>query len=200
MDRAGLTLPPGCRVGLLGGSFDPPHPGHVHLSREALKRFGLDRVVWLVSPGNPLKPDAPAALARRMDAARRLIDHPRISVSDFEARNGTRYTAETLDLLQQTFPAVRFTWLMGADNLAQFHQWRDWQFIMRGFPVGVVARPGARQSALNAPAARIWRHARLPSSGSHRLGGVQAPAWCFVNIPMRPDSSTALRANGHWVR
>ena len=120
----------GARIGLLGGSFDPPHAGHLHLSHEALKRFGLDAVVWLVSPGNPLKRHAPAPLAERLKAARDMVDHPRIHVSDIEARMGTRYTAETLAGVRARWPGARFCWLMGADNLAQFHRWDNWRGIM----------------------------------------------------------------------
>lgn len=201
--REGLAVPllrPGLRVGLLGGSFDPPHRGHLHLSREALKRFGLDAVVWLVSPGNPLKPDAPAALERRIAAARALVDHPRIFVSDFEARNRTRYTAETLAALQARHPKLRFTWLMGADNLAQIHRWETWQQIFARVPVGVLARPGMRQAALRSVAARMWTGARMPSEAAGLLGAAKAPAWCFVNMPMSELSSTALRASGAWDR
>jgi len=195
----GRALPRGARIGLLGGSFDPPHAGHLHLSREALKRFDLDRVVWLVSPGNPLKPNPPAPLADRMAAARAMIDHPRITVSDFEARAGTRYTAETLARLRYLFPRVQFTWMMGADNLAQFHRWDNWQGILRSVPVGVLARPGLRTAARSSPAARIYRAAQMPAQASHRLAGARAPAWCFVNMPMTDLSSTAIRAAGHWA-
>lgn len=189
---------PGSRVGLLGGSFDPPHAGHLHLSREALKRFGLDQVVWLVTPGNPLKSRAPAPMEARLAAARALVDHPRIAVSDIEARLGTRYTAETLRGLTRRFPAVRFTWLMGADNLAQFHRWDDWRAIMDMVPVGVLARPGARMAARNAVAARIYHRERLAPASSRRLGAANAPAWCYVNMPMMNVSSTALRSSGVW--
>lgn len=113
---------PGMCIGLLGGSFDPPHAGHVHITREALKRFGLDAVWWLVSPGNPLKTRGPAPLDRRMAAARAIMRHPRVEVTDIEARLGTRYTAETLAALFARYPGVRFVWLMGADNLASFHR------------------------------------------------------------------------------
>ncbi len=195
----GRALPRGARIGLLGGSFDPPHAGHLHLSREALKRFDLDRVVWLVSPGNPLKPNPPAPLADRMAAARAMTDHPRITVSDFEARAGTRYTAETLARLRYLFPRVQFTWMMGADNLAQFHRWDNWQGILRSVPVGVLARPGLRTAARSSPAARIYRAAQMPAQASHRLAGARAPAWCFVNMPMTDLSSTAIRAAGHWA-
>ena len=187
---------PGQVVGLLGGSFDPPHAGHLHISREALKRFGLDRVWWLVSPGNPLKPHGPAPLPDRLAAARALVDHPRIAVTDFEARAGTRHTAQTLDALRQAAPGLRFVWLMGADNLAQFHRWQDWRRIIESVPVGVLARPGQRISARLSPAARIYRDAQLPAHASHLLGRVPAPAWCFVNVPMVDISSSDLRAQG----
>lgn len=194
----GRALPAGARVGLLGGSFDPPHGGHLHLTREALKRFQLDFVVWLVSPGNPLKPNPPAALADRMAAARALAGHPRILVSDFEARIGTRFTAETLAAAQIRHPAVQFVWLMGADNLAQFHRWDNWQEILNRVPVGVLARPGLRTEARSSPAARIFRWAKLSRHASARLPDRPPPAWCFVNIPMSDLSSTAIRESGRW--
>ena len=197
---AGHALRQGQSVGLLGGSFDPPHSGHLHLSREAMKRFGLDQVVWLVTPGNPLKPDPPAPLADRMAAARALVNHPRILVSDIEARMGTRHTAETLSELRARFPGVRFVWLMGADNLAQFHRWENWRAILDTVPVGVLARPGLRITARSSPAARIYRAARVPAHAAQGLARAQAPAWCFVNIPMTDVSSTAIRAAGKWRR
>ncbi|SHJ14153.1 nicotinate-nucleotide adenylyltransferase [Shimia gijangensis] len=190
----------GQTIGLLGGSFDPPHAGHVHITREALKRFGLDRVWWLVSPGNPLKDRGPARLERRMAAARALMDHPRVEISDFETRAGTRYTAETIAALQQTHPGVRFVWLMGADNLAQLHRWKDWQEIALRVPMGVLARPGDRVEARTAKAAQVFRHARLHPRSSQLLGQCDAPAWCFVNVPMQDISSTRIRAHGDWAR
>lgn len=201
MGPAFTGLPParaGLRVGLLGGSFDPPHAGHLHISREALRRFGLDRVWWLVSPGNPLKRQGPAPLSERMAAARALVDHPRIAVTDFEARVGTRYTAETLMEIHLACPGVRFTWLMGADNLVQFHRWERWRWILRTVPVGVLARPGVRLAAQNSVAARAFRDARVPAEESHLLGRAEAPAWCFVNVPMLDLSSSAIRARGGW--
>lgn len=191
---------PGQVIGLLGGSFDPPHAGHLHISREALRRFGLDRLWWLVSPGNPLKAHGPAPLAQRMAAARALVDHPRIDVTDIEARTGTRHTAATLRALCALCPGVRFVWLMGADNLAQFHLWQDWRDILDTVPVGVLARPGQRISARLSPAARIYARARLPSHDSQALGRQGAPAWCFVNVPMMDISSTRLRESGTWTR
>lgn len=189
---------PGQVIGLLGGSFDPAHAGHAHITREALKRFGLDRVWWLVSPGNPLKSRGPAPLTARLAAARRVMDHPRVTITDIEARIGTRYTAVTLARLQALYPGVRFVWLMGADNLAQFHRWQDWEEIMHRVPVGVLARPGDRIAARMSKAARIYRDARLHGQAAARLGRADAPAWTFLNMPMTPESSTAIRDRGDW--
>ena len=184
----------GQSVGLLGGSFDPPHHGHVHITTEALKRFGLDRVWWLVTPGNPLKPQGPAPLSQRMQQARAMMQHPRVTVTDIEARLGTRYTAQTLAALRRHYPGVNFVWLMGADNLAQFHKWQDWQKIMMSVPVGVLARPGDRISARMSPAARLFAPYRISGRASHLLARATPPAWCFVNVPMVDMSSSALRA------
>ncbi|WP_424970940.1 nicotinate-nucleotide adenylyltransferase [Dinoroseobacter sp. S76] len=186
-------------VGLLGGSFDPAHAGHAHITREALRRFGLDQVWWLVSPGNPLKPDAPAALEARMARARGVMDHPAVRITDLEADLGTRYTAETLAALRTRMPALRFVWLMGADNLAQFHQWETWRAIFAQVPVGVLARPGQRMAALNSPAARCFAHARLRGDQMHGLGRSETPAWAFATIPMDHSSSSAIRAAGDWA-
>lgn len=185
-------------IGLLGGSFDPPHAGHVHISLEALKRFGLDQLWWLVSPGNPLKEHGPAPMARRMAAARAIMQHPRVTISDFEAQVGTRFTAQTLAALQAACPGVHFIWLMGADNLAQMHRWQDWQQIMETVPVGVLARPGDRISARTSKVARVYAKARLPGWKSHLLGRCHPPAWCFINVPMVAMSSTRLRDSGQW--
>jgi nicotinate-nucleotide adenylyltransferase len=135
-----------------------------------------------------------------MAAARALLDHPRIDVTDIEARTGTRHTAATLRALCALCPGVRFVWLMGADNLAQFHLWQDWREILDTVPVGVLARPGQRISARLSPTARIYARARLPSHDSQALGRRDAPAWCFVNVPMMDISSTRLRESGTWTR
>lgn len=186
------------RVGLLGGSFDPAHEGHAHLTRVALREFGLDRVIWLVSPGNPLKTRGPAPLDLRIARAREVMQHPRVIISDFEARIGTAYTAETIEALRATYPGVRFVWLMGADNLQQFHRWQRWEDILWSVPLGILARPGWRQSGLHSRTARQYRHARLPGQASKLLPLEDAPAWCFVNMPMMQVSSTQLRAAGDW--
>lgn len=189
---------PGQTIGLLGGSFDPPHPGHVHITLQALKRFGLDRVWWLVSPGNPLKTRGPAPLETRMAACRAIMQHPRVEVTDIEAQVGTRITAHTIATLRAMYPGVRFIWLMGADNLAQLHHWQDWRYIMDNVPVGVLARPGDRISARMSPAARIYAPYRISGTASHLLAQAEPPAWCFVNVPMVDWSSTEIRARGDW--
>ncbi|MGR3503412.1 nicotinate-nucleotide adenylyltransferase [Pseudaestuariivita sp.] len=187
-------------IGLLGGSFDPAHAGHLHISKAALRIFGLSEVWWLMSPGNPLKSQGPAEFDRRVAAAHKVINHPRIRVSTFERDFGTRHTAETLALLTGRAPRQRFVWLMGADNLVQFHRWQDWEDILHTVPVGVFARPGDRQAALHAPAAQVYRHARLRGRKARLLAQAEAPAWAFVNLAMRRESSTAIRASGAWVR
>ena len=198
MRHAYPYLAPGMTVGLLGGSFDPPHEGHVQISRAALKRFGLDQLWWLVTPGNPLKETPPASMARRVQAAREIMDHPKVRISDIEARLGTRYTAQTLRALRKSYPRVRFVWLMGADNLAHFHRWKDWREILDSVPVGVLARPGERISARLSPAARIYSRYRIPAAQSQRLARAETPAWCFLNVPMIDASSTEIRKRGGW--
>lgn len=192
--RAGQT------IGLLGGSFDPPHAGHSHITREALKRFGLSRVWWLVSPGNPLKGEGPAPILRRLAEARRVMVHPRVAVTDIETVIGTRYTAETILCLQRLYPGVRFVWLMGADNLASFHQWDNWREIFAQVPIGVLARPGQRISARMSVAAAEHARFRLSARAARLLPHHQTPAWCFVNVPMVAISSSAIRARGGWRR
>jgi nicotinate-nucleotide adenylyltransferase len=187
-------------IGLLGGSFDPAHGGHVDLTRAALRRFGLDSVWWLVSPGNPLKADGPAPLGQRMERAQAVMRHPKVTVTDVEARIGTRRTAQTMAQLQALYPGVRFVWLMGADNLADFHRWGHWREIMHRVPVGVIARPGDRISARLSRAARIYRAQQLSARASILLGRAEPPAWCFVNMPMNAQSSSRLRARGAWQR
>ena len=189
---------PGQAVGLLGGSFDPAHEGHVRITVEALRRFRLDRVWWLVSPGNPLKARGPAGIEARMARARAVMRHPRVTVTDVEARLGTRYTADTLRRLRTLLPGVRLVWLMGADNMAQLHLWEDWRGIFGTVPVGVLARPGTRMAARMSPAAHAYRRWQLPEAGAAALATRRPPAWCLVNVPMTDASSTAIRAAGGW--
>jgi len=191
---------PGQVIGILGGSFDPAHEGHAHITREAIRHFGLTRVWWLVSPGNPLKREGPAPLARRMAQARHVMRDPRVVVSDIEARLGTRHTAATLRRLRALYPGVRFVWLMGADNLAQFHRWQNWRWIMQNVPIGVIARPGSGIAARMSPAADRYAAHRVPPTSARRLGHLSPPAWCYINVPLMPISSSAIRARGDWPR
>ncbi|MEO8244889.1 MAG: nicotinate-nucleotide adenylyltransferase [bacterium] len=186
----------GMAVGLLGGSFDPAHSGHVHITHEAMKRLGLDRVWWLVSPGNPLKDRAPAPMAQRLARARALMQDPAVVVSDLEARLGTRATVDTIRRLQAIYPGVRFVWLMGADNLVQFHRWRNWRQIMHLVPVAVLARPGAGLAARLSVTARTFRGAEV--TRAELLADRTPPAWSFVNLPLNDASSTVIRARGEW--
>ena len=193
--RDGLGLSPGLRVGLLGGSFNPAHDGHTHLAETALNRLGLDRVVWLVSPQNPLKSAAHTApLAERMALARAAATGPDMIVSDFETRTGTQWTIDTLRALTARHPGVRFVWLMGSDNLAGFHHWRGWTDIMRLMPVAVIARPGSLLESRTAPAAARFASARVPQEQARALPLLRAPAWTYLTAPLNPKSSTAIRA------
>jgi nicotinate-nucleotide adenylyltransferase len=193
-----LQLPltaPGLRVGLLGGSFNPAHDGHRHISLEALARLNLDRVWWIVSPGNPLKSHAElAAQETRLHLAAAVAHHPRIDVTGFEAQLGTSYSAETLAFLKRRAPEVHFVWLMGADNLAALHHWRHWRRILATMPVAVLDRPHWRYRALASPAAISHRDSQLPESESRLLSQMTAPSWSFLSIPLSNLSSTALRA------
>ena len=188
----------GMVVGLLGGSFDPAHAGHVHITRQAKRRLGLDRVWWLVSPGNPLKVRAPADLARRLARAREVMQDPGVVVSDLEVRLGTLATVDTLRRLRAIYPGVRFVWIMGADNLVQFHRWSRWRDILAMVPVAVMARPGAGLAARLSVTARAYRGVEVGRAAG--LARHAAPAWSFVNLPMNAASSSGIRARGEWLR
>ncbi|MFC0201764.1 nicotinate-nucleotide adenylyltransferase [Paracoccus rhizosphaerae] len=195
--RTGFPIAqPGQRIGVLGGSFDPPHPGHVLISKVAMRKLRLDRVWWLVSPGNPLKAHGPAPLDDRLGAARRLVVDPRIVVTDLEARLALRKTADTIQALRALYPDVRFVWLMGSDNLVQFHRWDRWREIAAQVPMAVLARPGSRMAARYSVAATVLRRFRVAEDRAATLAGRHAPAWTLLNLPMSPLSSTKLRAGG----
>lgn len=194
--RAGFPIAfAGMTVGLLGGSFDPAHDGHVHITEMALRRFGLDRIWWLVTPGNPLKAHGPAPLDQRIARARALIHDPRVEITGIEARLGTRMTSDTIAALQRLYPGVRFVWLMGADNLVQFDRWDNWHRIAACVPIGIMARPGWRMSARFSRAARILWRARLPVGQARQLAHMRPPAWVMINVPMSKLSSSAIRAS-----
>src|SRR5512143_3574276 len=192
--RPGFHLTPGMRVGLYGGSFNPSHQGHAHVAETAKRRLRLDRVIWLVSPQNPLKSaHATAGLAERMTGARRLAKGPGMIVSDVETRLGSAYTIDTVRALKRRFPGVKFVWIMGADSLASFHRWRGWTQIMREVPVAVVSRPWIALKSRFSPAARRVAHARAPSAAARTVPYLRPPAWVYLRGPLNFASSTALR-------
>jgi nicotinate-nucleotide adenylyltransferase len=188
------------RIGLLGGSFNPPHAAHRAISLFAIKRLKLDRVWWLVSPGNPLKDhDGLRDLDERAEAARRVANDPRIDVSCLEAVIGTRYTVDTITYLRRRCSGLRFVWIMGADNLAQFHRWEHWRRIASEVPLAVIDRPPQSFRALAAPAARALAPYRLPEKDAGLLATRRAPAWVFLTGMKLNLSSTRLRnPDGSW--
>jgi len=196
------AIPPyidGMRIGLLGGSFNPPHQAHRDISLFAMKRLRLDRVWWLVTPGNPLKDQQPHGLAQRMEAARRLARHPCIEVSCLESVIGTRYTLDTIAFLRRRCGAVRFVWIMGADNLAQFHRWKGWRTIADLVPMAVIDRPPQSLRALSTPAAQALASHRIAEDRAGQLAAMQPPAWVFLTGMKSPLSSTARRnPDGSW--
>ena len=190
-------MAPGMRIGLFGGTFNPPHQGHVLVAQTALRRLKLDRVWWLVTPGNPLKSlDGLPPQAERMAAARQITRDPRIVVTGFEAEIGARYTYETLHYLNRRAGDVHFVWIMGADNLRQFHRWQNWQDIARLMPLAIIDRPGSTLAGASAKAAQVLRANRRSEGDARRLAAAKAPAFVFLHGPRSPLSSTALRAMG----
>ena len=192
-----LGLPPcdGLRIGLFGGSFNPAHEGHLAVSLEALHHLKLDWVWWMVSPQNPLKdPSETDDFANRLAGARRVARHPRLVPCDFEQRLGTRTTAQTLHALRPMLRRGQFVWIMGADSFAGLHRWRDWRDIPRALPLAVFDRPEWSLKALCSPSARWLAHCRMDAYDAGLLANSRAPAWCFVPMPLRPESSTAIRA------
>jgi nicotinate-nucleotide adenylyltransferase len=192
------VLPPyarGMRIGLFGGTFDPPHAAHRAACLLAMRRIGLDRVWWLVTPGNPLKDTSDLApLAERLAAARKLARHPRIDVTDLEADLGITYTFATISYLIRRCPGVHFVWIMGADNLRSFHRWQRWRDIARLVPIAVIDRLGPSLYSTAAAAGQALAWARLPESAARTLPQRRPPAWIYLHGLKSPLSSTALRA------
>ena len=186
------------RIGLLGGSFNPAHAGHLHISRMALRMLGLDEVWWLVSPQNPLKSsDGMGSLDQRLKTASEVArPEPRILVTDLEADLGTQYTSDTLVELKRSFPNVSFVWLMGADNLLQMHHWKQWTRIFNTVPIAVFGRPGYSYRATSSVVARRFARDRWPRAAANRLVDAAAPAWVFLKIREHPESATRIRENG----
>ena len=188
----------GNTVGLLGGSFDPPHSGHVHITNQALQAFGLHRIWWLVSPQNPLKDKKPSSLALRVNKCKNIVQHPKVFVSDIEGRLNTHVTAQTLRKLYLLYPGVRFVWLMGADNLSNFHNWEEWTWIMENIPLGIMARPGEQIKAGLSQTALRYRRFRVKSYNAPAIPFMKAPAWSLLGGPMRDISSSKIRLDGLW--
>ena len=184
------------RIGLLGGSFNPAHRGHRHISLHALDALGLDEVWWLVSPGNPLKEGATdmAPYEARLESARRMARNAPIRASDFEREHGTRFTADTLEALFQNHPKHRFIWLMGADTVPQFHHWRRWRHIAKTIPIAVLPRPGYDGDALAARAMGWLRRFVHPPGQAREWTEWSLPAITFLRLPPDPTSATSLRA------
>jgi nicotinate-nucleotide adenylyltransferase len=184
----------GMTVGLFGGSFNPPHAGHVLLAEIALRRLRLDQLWWIVTPGNPLKSARELKpLAERLTACEEIAEGPRIKVTAFEATHRIRYTLDTLTLVKRSNPDVNFIWLMGADNLKNFHRWQNWQQIALTFPIAVIDRPGSTLAYISSKMAKTFDYARVDEDDAPRLGLMKAPAWTFIHGPRSSLSSSAIR-------
>jgi nicotinate-nucleotide adenylyltransferase len=185
---------PGMRIGLLGGSFDPAHDAHREISLAALKRLRLDQVWWLVTPGNPLKDVSKLpALADRVAGAETIANHPRISVTGFDGGTGSGYTIDLLEALTRRFPEVFFVWLMGADNLVDFHRWKAWADIFSIMPVAVLDRPGYRLKAKASRAAKRFAPYYVDETDALGLALLEAPAWTILSHRLSGVSSTTIR-------
>lgn len=185
----------GMKVGLFGGSFNPPHQGHALVAEIALRRLGLDQLWWMVTPGNPLKSKRELApLDKRIALSEQIAENPRIKVTAFEASYNVRYTADTLALVRARNQGVNFVWVMGADNLAQFHQWQNWHEIAMTMPIAVIDRPGSTLSLVSSVMAKTFDYARIDEREASRLARMRAPAWTFIHGPRSSLSSSAIRA------
>ena len=192
---------PGMRIGLFGGSFNPTHSGHLLVSDLALKRLRLDRIWWLVSPGNPLKDNySLASVEQRLKQTQACVRDPRIIVTDLELRLGKRFTADTLFFLKQNCPKVHFIWIMGADNLIQFHLWQNWERIVNLMPVAVFDRPGSTFKISSAKMAQRFNYARRPEISSYNLVENLPPAFTIIHGPRSNKSSTAVRAKLNYIK
>jgi len=188
-------------TGLLGGSFNPAHGGHRRITLFAAKALGLDETWWLVSPGNPLKPQAGMApLKARLLSARAQARRAAIVPTGIEQQLGTRYTVDTLAKLVRRYPKRRFVWLMGSDNLAQLHRWKDWRRIARTMPIAIIARPGYDAGAMTSPAMAWLRRYRVPAASFRKRGQWSAPALVLLRFDPDHRSATAIRrANAEWA-
>ncbi len=187
----------GQRVGLFGGSFNPPHAGHRLVSEIALRRLELDQIWWIVTPGNPLKNhNHLAPLGQRVAQCQAMAGDPAIKITAFEFAHPTRYTADALTLIRQNRPGVKFVWVMGADNLGQFHHWQRWRDIADMMPIAVIDRPGSTLSSRSSVAALALARYRIDEGDAPLLAGKKPPAWVFIHGPRSSLSSTKLRNGG----
>ncbi len=194
--RPAAHLPPATtrqRIGLFGGSFDPPHGGHMHVAETALKRLNLDQVWWFPTPGNPLKAP-PGEYEARLAAVQILTARNKaMRVSDIEQRAHIRYTVDLVRLVRAHCPHAKLTWVMGSDSLMNFHNWKDWRTLAQLIPIAVIARPGATLAARTSHFASVFSEARKPRRMAKLLPSQSAPAWTYLTAPLNPESSTALR-------
>lgn len=190
----------GQRVGLMGGSFNPPHEGHLIVARTALRRLQLDWLWWLVTPGNPLKSQRElASIQSRKAAIRAMTADPHMVPTSFEEKLDTPYTAATLSFLKLRHSNTHFVWIMGADNLATFHRWQHWRDIAATVPFAVVDRPGWRLTAMASPAARAFARYRIDEAEAGSLATRSTPAWTFLTTRLCSLSSTELRAHNNMI-
>jgi nicotinate-nucleotide adenylyltransferase len=197
IERRYLIMPrveEGMIVGLFGGSFNPPHEGHRLVAKIAIRSLGLDQLWWMVTPGNPLKSSRYLApLSERIALSEAMADDPRIRVTAFEKTLGSSYTAQVLERVRARNPRVRFVWIMGADNLRDFHRWQNWKKIAQTFPIAVIDRPGSTLSFLSSTMAKTFDYARVDEHDARTLAYAKAPAWTFIHGPRSILSSTAIR-------
>jgi nicotinate-nucleotide adenylyltransferase len=185
----------GMTVGLFGGSFNPPHDGHALVAEIALRTLRLDQLWWIVTPGNPLKAGrSQLSLAERIALSEQLAEDPRIKVTAFEAGSSIRYTADMIEQVTMRNRGVDFVWIMGADNLRDFHLWQRWREIVRTVPIAVIDRPGATLAFLSSKMARTFSRSRVDESDAARLARIRPPAWTFIHGPRSSLSSTAIRS------
>ena len=197
--NSGLYFEKGQTIGLFGGSFNPAHSGHAHVAETARLRLGLDRVVWLVSPQNPLKSSEETA---PLDSRIKMIA-PFVArgdqVSDFESRIKARYTLDTIKALKARFKGVHFVWIMGADSLENFHKWRGWLQIAHMVPIAIISRPGALLKSRTSPMTRRLANFRMPSRQASIICRQKPPLWVYLTAPLNAQSSTRLRAHRKWM-
>ena len=183
----------GQKIGLLGGSFDPAHEGHIHITKEAMKQFDLDQVWWLISPGNPLKKKKPEDILDREKGANSLLQNSYVTVTDLEFQLNTRYTYETILEIKRLYIGVSFVWLMGSDNLETFNLWKNWKVIVDEVPIGIINRPGENYFTRKNIMTESCKAYKLPMSFRKLLAFKKPPAWCFISAPLNSTSSTQIR-------